>query len=93
METKKPYQLYEEEFKKSIVTLYQNGKSQSQLSKEYSIESLCYLINVSRSGYYKWLKRKGILNRYENDRLLLSNMIISLHKKHSTWGYWMDILR
>ena len=42
---------------------------------------------MSRSGYYKWLKRKGTLNRYENDRVLLSNMIVSLHKKHSAWGY------
>ena len=28
---------YDEDFKKSIVALYQNGKSQSQLSKEYGV--------------------------------------------------------
>ena len=28
---------YDEDFKKSIVTLFQNGKSQSQLSKEYGV--------------------------------------------------------
>ena len=45
------------------------------LSKEYNVESLCKSIELSRSGYYKWLKRKGILNRYQNDRILLCNMI------------------
>ena len=44
-------------------------------------------MNVSRSGYYKWLNRKNTLNRYQNDRLLLSNMIIEIHKEHKTWGY------
>ena len=28
---------YDEDFKKSIVALYQNGKTQSQLSKEYGV--------------------------------------------------------
>ena len=28
---------YDEDFKKSIVTLFQNGKSQAQLSKEYGV--------------------------------------------------------
>ena len=28
---------YDEDFKKSIVTLFQNGKSQSQLSKDYGV--------------------------------------------------------
>ncbi len=32
METKKPYQLYEEEFKKSIVTLRKKWKQRSPIS-------------------------------------------------------------
>jgi len=44
-------------------------------------------LEVSRSGYYKWGKRKGTLNRYQNDRRILSEMIIDIHKKHRTWGY------
>ena len=28
---------YDEDFKKSIVSLYHNGKSQTQLSKEYGV--------------------------------------------------------
>ncbi len=44
-------------------------------------------MEVSRSGYYKWGKRKGTLNRYQNDRRILSEMIIDIHKKHRIWGY------
>ena len=45
------------------------------LSNEFNIESLCITMGLSRSGYYKWLKRKYTLNRYQIDRVLLSNMI------------------
>lgn len=38
---------YDEDFKKSIVTLFQNGKSQSQLSKGYG---------VSLSAINKWVR-------------------------------------
>ena len=44
-------------------------------------------MEVSRSGYYKWLKRKGTLNRYQNDRAILSKMIIEIHNNHRSWGY------
>ena len=44
-------------------------------------------MGLSRSGYYKWFKRKGILNRYQNDRILLGNMIKEYHSKHKAWGY------
>ena len=29
-------------------------------------------MDVNRSGYYKWRKRKGKPNRYEQDRILLT---------------------
>ena len=32
-------------------------------------------MNISRSGYYKWLKNRKILNRYEIDRLELERLI------------------
>ena len=41
------YPKYTDEFKKSIVTLHQNGKSLSQLSKEYGI---------SMSALSKWVR-------------------------------------
>lgn len=39
---------YDEDFKKSLVSLYQNGKKQSQLCEEYS---------VSQSAPGKWVKQ------------------------------------
>ena len=44
-------------------------------------------MGLSRSGYYKWLKRKDTLNRYQIDRVLLSNMIKEYHNNHKSWGY------
>lgn len=44
-------------------------------------------MNVSRSGYYKWLLRKDKLNCYEINRKLLSEYIIDVHSKHKSWGY------
>ena len=39
---------YDEDFKKSLVTLYQNGKTQAQLCREYG---------VSKSALCKWVKQ------------------------------------
>ena len=57
------------------------------LSKEYSIKSLCEIMNISRSGYYKWLKNKDILNQYEMDRLTLGDFIKKIHKWKPSYGY------
>ena len=51
------------------------------LSKEYSIQSLCKIMNISRSGYYKWLKAKDKLNRYEINRRDLGELIKDIHKR------------
>lgn len=44
-------------------------------------------MNINRSGYYKWCKRKNHLNRYEKDRKILSELILEEHKKHKSYGY------
>ena len=44
-------------------------------------------MNVSRSGYYKWLKTKDILNNYEINRNDMCRLIEKYHKKHPSWGY------
>ena len=44
-------------------------------------------MHVNRSGYYKWCKRKGTLNRYEKDRKVLSKLILEEHQKHKSYGY------
>ena len=44
-------------------------------------------MKVSRSGYYKWLKNKDILNKYEINRKDLGELIIEIHKKKPSYGY------
>ena len=44
-------------------------------------------MNVSRSGYYKWLNRKGTINNYQKNRITLTEQIKNIHKHHSTYGY------
>lgn len=48
---------------------------------------LCDLMGVNRSGYYKWRARKGIKNRYEKDRDLLTELLMEVHMKHRSYGY------
>ena len=38
-------------------------------------------MNISRSGYYKWVKTKDILNQYEINRKDLGILIIETHNK------------
>lgn len=51
------------------------------LSAEYSVKSLCEVMNISRSGYYKWLKTRNILNRHEINRKNLEPLIRDIHKE------------
>ena len=48
---------------------------------------LCQLMNVNRSGYYKWKSRQGEPNRYEQDRILLTALLKKEHQKHPSFGY------
>ena len=57
------------------------------LSKKYNIKSMCELLKVSRSGYYKWLKNKDILNNYEINRRDLGELIQDIHKRKPSYGY------
>ena len=36
-------------------------------------------MKISRSGYYKWLKTKDKLNKYEINRLELEKLIRDIH--------------
>ncbi len=44
-------------------------------------------MNISRSGYYKWLKTRNILNRYEINRRDLEPLIRDVHKRKPSYGY------
>ena len=56
---------------------------------KYPVAFLCQLMGVSKSGYYKWKNRQGVLNRYEQDRRLLTKLLFEQHKKHPSHGYHM----
>ncbi len=57
------------------------------MSRKYSISSMCKLIGVSRSGYYKWLSySKKSSDRCIKDRII-KDYIIEIHKKYrGTYG-------
>ena len=44
-------------------------------------------MKVSRSGYYKWLNNKDILNNYEINRKNLGELIIDIHRRKPSYGY------
>ena len=48
----KQYKSYDEEFKKTLVSLYENGKRLSELSREYG---------VNESTIRPWIKKYGTI--------------------------------
>ena len=64
---------YEENFKKNIVSLHQNGKSQSQLSKEYG---------VSLSTINKWVRLYSEV-RIDNETIMTAKQIKELQKRNA----------
>ena len=44
-------------------------------------------MGLNRSGYYKWKARQGKQNRYEKDRILLTEYLQKAHEKHPSHGY------
>ena len=53
----------------------------------HSIKELCDVYEVSRSGYYKWIKRKGELNRYEKQQKELDYYVADIHSHYPSQGY------
>jgi transposase InsO family protein len=58
-----------------------------EFKQDFSIVSLCGFFEVSKSGYYKWFKRKDKLNRYEINRKDLKELIREIHSWDVTMGY------
>lgn len=42
----------------------------AEQSQQYRVATLCRLMQVSRSGYYEWLKREPSLRQYEDAKLI-----------------------
>jgi transposase len=64
---------YTEEFKKSLVTLNQNGKTQSQLCKEYG---------VSHSALSRWIKQYSTVET-EDGEVITAHQIKELQKRNA----------
>ena len=64
---------YTEEFKKSVVTLYSNGKTQSQLCEEYGISS---------SALSRWIKLYSEV-KTEDDTVMTAKQIKELQKRNA----------
>lgn len=67
------YTKYDEDFKKSLVALYQNGKSQAQLCKEYG---------VSSSAMGKWVKQYSTVEIGDGE-LLTAKQVKELQKRNA----------
>jgi putative transposase len=57
------------------------------LSGLYDVFSLCKLVKVSRSGYYKWLKKPENPTKKDKENELIKSYIIEIHNKYrGTYG-------
>lgn len=59
---------------------------QRQIDK-HSVSELCSIYGVSRSGYYKWLKRAGQTNQFEKTHQILDGFVQDIHSHHPMMGY------
>ena len=64
---------YDEDFKKSLVSLYQNGKNQSQLCREYG---------VSKSALSKWIKQYSTV-QVDDGEVLTARQVKEFQKRNA----------
>lgn len=64
---------YDEEFKKSLITLHQNGKTVTQLCKEYGISS---------SALCKWIRQYSTIQT-DTGELLTAKQVKELQKRNA----------
>ena len=67
------YHKYDEYFKNSLVSLHQNGKTHSQLCKEYG---------VSQSALAKWIKQYSTVE-IANGEVLTAKQVKELQKRNA----------
>ena len=64
---------YDEDFKKSLVSLHQNGKSQSLLAKEYG---------VSQTALSKWIKQYSTVE-VDDGEVMTVKQVKELQKRNA----------
>jgi transposase len=73
MTNSKPYQRYTEEFKRTLVNLHANGKSQSALCREYG---------VGQSALAKWIRSYSEV-KIDSDTVMTAQQIKELQKRNA----------
>jgi len=58
-----------------------------ELRIKYSLRWLLHLARVSRSGYYKWLRKQTIPSPRKREDKLLKEHILAIHRIHPYFGY------
>lgn len=58
-----------------------------EMSSEYPVRQLYEMMKVSHSGYYKWLNRRGALNRWQIEDQHIVNLIRGIHSVKPSFGY------
>lgn len=67
------YNRYDDEFKQNLVNLYQSGKTQTDIAKEYG---------VSASALTRWVKQFSEV-RLDDDQILTIQQIKQLQKRNA----------
>ena len=73
MSNKNKLKKYSEEFKKNIVTLYQSGKTYSEIQKEYG---------VSSSALSNWVRKYSQV-QVDDNTLLTAQQIKALQRRNA----------
>ena len=73
MSSKSSPKKYSEEFKKTIVTLYQSGKTYSEIQKEYG---------VSSSTLSNWVRKYSRV-QVDDDTLLTAQQVKALQRRNA----------
>lgn len=83
MSMKKEYKKYDDDYKKTIVSLYESGKRLSELSREYGI---------NESTIRPWIKKYGTITTSTGE-VTNNDEILKLQKKNRELEQEVEILK
>lgn len=58
-----------------------------ELQVKYPVDFLCQIMDFNRSSFYKWRKLRGTHNRYEKNRIPLTEFLLEAHEAYPSHGY------
>ncbi len=86
MSNRRERRKYTEEFKKQVVNLYNNGKSRSEIIKEY---------DLTPSAFNNWVKQFNTSGSFKakDNRTEEENQLLKLEKENKQLRMEVDILK